>query len=146
MRPWRELPFEVITDLFNSTSIEEQKSRIYKFVTTYYQVFNKDDMKRKFPNFPDHYYDYLSLAAQRRFDTLVKEEKKKWEIDRVDEMSPSGLRAPSSAQLTLFLGRNCVSKPVPMISRIQTRASCAPPPLPWGFGTGATAPRVQAAR
>ena len=95
VRPWRELPFEVITDLFNSTSIEddeEQKSRIYKFVTTYYQVFNKDDMKRKFPNFPDHYYDYLSLAAQRRFDTLVKEEKKKWEIDRVDEMSPSGLR------------------------------------------------------
>ena len=95
VRPWRELPFEVITDLFNSTSIEddeEQKSRIYKFAKTYYQVFNKDDMKRKFPNFPDHYYDYLSLAAQRRFDTLVKEEKKKWEIDRVDEMSPSGLR------------------------------------------------------
>ena len=87
VRPWRELPFEVITDLMNSTSIEddeEQKSRIQKFITTYYQLFNKDDMKKKFPKFPDHYYDYLSLAAQRRFDTLVKEEKKTWEIDRVD--------------------------------------------------------------
>ena len=30
-------------------------------VTTYYQVFNKDDMK-KFLKFPDHYYDYLNLS------------------------------------------------------------------------------------
>ena len=85
--PWRELPFEVLSDLVNSTTVEddeEQKSRIHKFVTTYYQVFNADDMKKKFPKFPEHYYDYLSVAAQRRFDTLVKEEKQKWEIDRVD--------------------------------------------------------------
>ncbi len=87
VRPWRELPFGVLADLVNSTTIEtdeEQKARIHKFVTTYYQVFNVDDMKKKFPKFPEHYYDYLSLAAQNRFDALVKEEKKKWEIDRVD--------------------------------------------------------------
>ena len=87
VRPWRDLPFSVLSDLLGSTTIEtdeEQKSRIHKFITTYYQVFNKDDMKKKFPKFPEHYYDYLSEAAQRRFDTLIKEEKDKWEINCVD--------------------------------------------------------------
>ena len=78
--PWMELPFDVIHDLMNSTTIEsdeDQKQRISEFFD--YDVFSEIDMRKKFPKFPDHYYKYLTEASQQKFKAFVKEDKEEWQ-------------------------------------------------------------------
>ena len=78
VKPWRELPFKVLKEIVSGTSNESEEDhnfRIHKFVTDYYKVFNRDEMEKKFPKFPDNFYDHLAIASQCKFEELVKQEK-----------------------------------------------------------------------
>ena len=83
--PWRDIPFDVIQDMVQSTTIckdEIQQQRVLDFVNTHYDMFSEHDIKKKFPRFPKYYYKFLAQAANDKFKVMVKDEKDAWEIKK----------------------------------------------------------------